>query len=193
MDKILGIIGSPRKNGNTDILVSQVLAGAKSAGAEIEALYLGDLDIHECNGCHACWRAQVCSKKDDMNPIYQKIAESDAFVFGTPVYWYGPTALMKAFIDRLVYFNCPENRPQIAGKTAGTVIPFEEESPETAELVVKFFEKSCAYLDITLGKQIVVPGVGRKGQVREKQDVLLSAYELGRSMFAHGNGTNENH
>lgn len=53
-----------------------------------------------------------------MNGFYQKIIDSDILVFGTPVYWYAPTAIMKAFIDRFVYFNCPENREKIRGKNS---------------------------------------------------------------------------
>jgi hypothetical protein len=108
--KVLGVVGSPRKNGNTHILVSRILEGAEKQGAAAETIFLNDLNIRECNGCHACWRGKRCSKKDDMRDIYPKIIESDVIVFGTPVYWYGPTALMKGFMDRFVYFNCPENR-----------------------------------------------------------------------------------
>ena len=53
-----------------------------------------------------------------MAEVLPRLAESDALIFGTPVYWYGPTALMKAFLDRFVYFNCPQNRPQMRGKGA---------------------------------------------------------------------------
>jgi len=79
-------------------LVSTILDGAKAEGADIETLFLGDLDIRECYGCHSCWKGRHCSKKDDMNVIYPKIIQSDIIIFGTPVYWYGPTALMKCFI-----------------------------------------------------------------------------------------------
>ena len=90
---ILGVVGSPRKRGNTHTLVSRILEGAAAEGAAAETLFLGDLDIRECDGCHICWKGRQCSKKDDMNKIYPKIIQSDIIVFGTPVYWYGPTAL----------------------------------------------------------------------------------------------------
>ena len=124
MKTILGVVGSPRRNGNTDVLVSHVLKGARAAGAQTETLYLGDLTIQECDGCHACWQGPVCPKRDDMDAVYPKIIASDAIIFGTPVYWYGPTALMKGLIDRFVYFNCPENRVKIRGKSAAIVVPF---------------------------------------------------------------------
>ncbi len=92
-----------------------------------------------------------------MNKIYPKIIQSDVIIFGMPVYWYGPTALMKCFIDRFVYFNCPENRAKIRGKSAVIAVPFEEESPKTAHLLVKFFKKSLQYLEMNLIGTVLVP------------------------------------
>jgi multimeric flavodoxin WrbA len=180
MARVLGIMGSPRRNGNTHILVDKVLEGARAAGAQTELLVLADLSIRECDGCLACWKDKDCSKADDMNAVYPRLAQSDVIVFGTPVYWYGPTALMKAFIDRFVYFNCPGNRPKVKGKPAILVVPFEEDNLETASLVVALFEKSLAYLEMTLAGQVIVPGVGRKGDVAAKTEAIQKAYELGR-------------
>jgi multimeric flavodoxin WrbA len=180
MQRVLGIMGSPRKNGNTHILVDKILEGARDAGATTEMLLLGDMTLRECDGCLACWKGRDCSKADDMNAVYPKLAASDVIVFGTPVYWYGPTALMKAFIDRFVYFNCPENRPQVRGKSALLAVPFEEDSLQTADLVIGLFEKSLAYLEMTLAGRIIVPGASRKGDVLAKTESLQQAYELGR-------------
>jgi len=182
MKKILGVVGSPRRNGNTHIIVSRILEGAKKGGAAVEILFLGDLTIAECDGCHVCWEGKGCSKNDDMNNIYQKIIESDVIIFGTPVYWYGPTALMKGFIDRFVYFNCPANREKIRAKSAVIAVPFEAENPETAAGVVSFFENSREYLQMKLVGKIIVPGVSRKGEILEKTDMLKEGYELGRRL-----------
>jgi len=180
MKRILGVVGSPRRNGNTLILVAKILEGAKTAGAATELLFLKELQIQQCDGCHACRQGKPCSKKDDMNRIYGKIISSDAIVFGTPVYWYGPTALMKAFLDRLVYFNCIENRVKIRGKSAVLAVPFEETKPETAALLVTFFEECFHYLEMKLTGKILVGGVSQKGDVRTKTDRLQEACELGR-------------
>jgi len=180
--KILGIMGSPRRNGNTHILVSSILEGAQSEGARGDILLLDDLTIQECNGCHCCWEGKGCSKDDDMNGVYPKIIESDGIVFGTPVYWYGPTALMKGFIDRFVYFNCPEHREKIRGKPAVLAVPFEEENPAAAVLLKAFFEKSLQYLEMNLIGTILVPGVSRKGEILEKKVQLQEGYELGRRL-----------
>jgi multimeric flavodoxin WrbA len=184
MTNILAIIGSPRKGGNTDILVSEIAAGAQASGAKVEILRLGDLTIEECNGCHACWHGKPCSKDDDMRAIYAQIAGADVLVFGTPVYWYGPTALMKAFIDRFVYFNCERHRPEIRGKQAVVAVVLEEDNEKTWRPVVEFFDNSLAYLEMKPAGTIVVPGVGAKGAIRDKPERLQEAYRLGATLRA---------
>ena len=186
--KILAVVGSPRRGGNTDILLSKIAEGARAGGAEVETIQLGGLQVRECDGCHACWRGRPCSKDDDMRAIYPKIAASDAIVFGTPVYWYGPTALMKGFIDRFVYFNCEANRPQVRGKKAVVAVVLEENREETWKPVVEFFERSLAYLEMALAGTIVVPGVGTKGAIRGKPEQLEEALRLGQRLAASAGG-----
>jgi multimeric flavodoxin WrbA len=182
MKKILAVVGSPRKNGNTHILVGKIAEGAKAKGTAVEELFLGELSIKECDGCHRCWKDGVCTKNDDMCGIYPKIAECDAIIFGTPVYWYGPTGLMKLFIDRFAYFNSSANRNKIKGKSAVIAVPFEEENPEAASPVVEFFEKSFAYLKMKLVGKILVPGVSEKGDILQKPEFLAEAYKLGQAL-----------
>lgn len=180
MKKMLGIIGSPRKKGNTDILVNKILDGAKEEGVEVETLFLNDLNIKECDGCHACWKNSQCSKKDDMNDIYPKIIENDIIIFGTPVYWYGPTALMKMFMDRFVYFNCPENRSKIKGKGAVLVVPFEEDNPAAVKPLLIFFDECFQYLGMKLLGKIIVPGITLRGEILKKDNYLKEAFDLGK-------------
>jgi len=179
MKRILGVVGSPRRDGNTHILVSRILEAAQEAGAQTDLLLLGGLTIRECDGCHACWKGKGCCKNDDMVELYPRITESDVIVFGTPVYWYGPTALMKAFLDRFVFFNSPENRRKIAGHGAVLAIPFEETTPETGALTVALFKKSFDYLQMRLLGQVLAPGVGDRGEILSKADILSEARRLG--------------
>ncbi len=190
MAKILAVGGSPRKGGNTDLLLSKIAEGAGAAGAEVELIRLGELQIRECDGCHACWKGRPCSKKDDMLAVYPKIAASDVIVFGTPVYWYGPTALMKMFIDRFVYFNNETNRPRVRGKRAAVAVVLEETHGQTWRPVVEFFEKSLTYLEMELAGTIVVPGVGNKGEILRHPERLLEAYRLG-SRLAGGSARDQ--
>ena len=175
-------MGSPRKNGNTHTLISKILESAQKEGADTKMIFLSDLIIKECDGCYSCWKGQKCGKNDDMNNIYPLIINSDVLIFGTPVYWFGPTALMKVFIDRLVYFNCPENRAKIKGKNAIIVVPFEDEDIETASPLLQMFEKSLEYLEVKLIERLIVPGVTKKGEVIEKADIMKTCYALGRKL-----------
>ncbi|OPY33156.1 MAG: Iron-sulfur flavoprotein [Methanomassiliicoccales archaeon PtaU1.Bin124] len=178
--RVLGIVGSPRHNGNTQILVEQILKGAEEEGAEVVTLELSHARIRECDGCNQCWKGDACVKNDDMNQYYLEIAHSDVIVFGTPVYWYGPSALMKGFLDRFVYFNCPENRPMVKGKRAILAVPFEENDLETADPLIRMFRKSLAYLEMELQEIILAPGVLNKGEVTKKRDIMEAAKAAGK-------------
>jgi len=180
MKKVLGVVGSPRKKGNTHVLVEKILEGAQSEGISTDIIFLNDLTIEECDGCHYCWKNEKCIKKDDMSKMYEKIIESDFIVFGTPVYWYGPTALMKGFIDRFVYFNGARNKKKIRDKSAIIAVPFEEENYETVAPVISFFEKSLNFLGVKLIGKIIAPGVTKRGEVKEKKEYMDKAYALGR-------------
>jgi len=177
--KALGIVGSPRRNGNTEILVSRILDSAGGHKADVDLIRLGDLTIRQCDGCHACWKTGRCAKDDDMQGLYPKLIDSDVVVLGTPVYWYGPTAIMKAFIDRLVYFNCPQNRERIRGHRAVLAIPFEDTTLQTADLLVRMLEKSLAYLEMELIGKILAPGAGERGDVLNQPEVLAACDRLG--------------
>ncbi len=176
---VLAIQGSPRVNGNTSCLLSQVLQGAAEAGSETQLVHLGGLTIRECDGCHACWRGRPCSKRDDLPPLLGMVVNSDVIVFGTPVYWYGPTALIKAFLDRFVFFNCPANRPLVRGKRAALVVPFEDTDEAAAAPLVQMFEASSRYLEMEWAGCLLVPGVGERGAVLQQPEQLQRARELG--------------
>ena len=182
MKKFLGIMGSPRKHGNTHAMVESVLAGAKAHGATTEIVFLGDLTIKECNGCHVCWTGKACTKNDDMQKLYAKIMDSDVIVFGTPVYWYGTTALMKAFIDRFVYFNCELNRGGVRNKNAVVVVPFEEEDLATADLVLELFRKSLEFLEMNFVGHLLAPGVKRREEVAENLKLMKQGLEMGERL-----------
>lgn len=177
-------MGSPRRGGNTHVLMKSVMEGCGSLGAETEIVELADLEISDCDGCQACWKGHECPKRDDMLEVYRMIEKSDAFVFGTPVYWYGPTGLMKLLIDRMVYFNCPENRMHIRGKNASYVIPFEELDLSTAKPVEEFFQRCFNYLELDFVEGIVVPGVNAKGEVSGMSEVMEMAYLLGQKIVS---------
>jgi hypothetical protein len=98
--RVLGIAGSPRKNGNTDTLLAEVMRGAASKGAETKMIYLRDLQISPCLHCDACLKAGICRIKDDMQSVYTDLQQADVIVLASPVQFTSVTAHMKAMIDR---------------------------------------------------------------------------------------------
>ena len=101
--KVCGIVGSPKKNGNVDMLVSQVLKGAESQGAKTFKIYLNDLGIKPCQSCGVDPHPKFCLFDDDMKAIYDALKSSDAVVLGSPVYFDTVSAQTKLMIDRC---NC---------------------------------------------------------------------------------------
>jgi len=104
--KVLGIVGSPHKEGTTDMLVSEVLRGAGDSGGEVQKINLVDKKIEYCRGCRECMKDVTipigkCAIKDDMSEILEDFREADHYVMGTPVYMMHVNARMKTFLERL--------------------------------------------------------------------------------------------
>lgn len=100
MVKIIGISGSPRREGNTLYLVEKALESAKKAGAEVELHNLGEMEIEPCNACDICKMTGECPKDDGINKILSKMQEADGFIIGSPVYFGNVTSQLKMLIDR---------------------------------------------------------------------------------------------
>jgi len=96
----LGISCSPRKEGNTSILLDRAIAGAKEAGALVETVNLRDLCFSPCIGCNGCFKTGQCVLQDDMQTLYQKVLTADRLIIAGPIFSMGLNAQGKAFIDR---------------------------------------------------------------------------------------------
>ena len=120
--KILGLNGSERKLGNTEILVKEALIGAEKEGAQVEMLRLTDYKVLPCDGLAPCvFGNSRCNLKDDFNFIIDKIFENDGLVLGTPCYILESTAIIKQFIDRAFSINF---RSKARGKPAVIIVPY---------------------------------------------------------------------
>ena len=126
--KVLGIMGSPRVGGNSDILLDDALSGAESAGASVEKIILDRMRISGCRDCRKCNETGLCVLKDDMPAIHGKIVEADALIHSVPVYFWSMTAQMKAYLDRWCVFFDEEWKwqkvyyPKMRGKRIGLVL-----------------------------------------------------------------------
>ena len=103
MIQILGIVGSPNRDGRTGQLVQKALGGAASAGAETDVMCLGEEDIKPCRGCKVqkCWEDGICKLDESAEPRNQRIKEADGVIFGAPVYFHDINGLAKDFIDKV--------------------------------------------------------------------------------------------
>jgi multimeric flavodoxin WrbA len=120
--KILGLNGSERKLGNTEILVKEALMGAEEEGAQVEMLRLTDYKVFPCDGLAPCVFGNTrCNLKDDFNFIVDKIFENDGVVLGTPCYILESTAIIKQLIDRAFSVNY---RSEARGKPATVIVPY---------------------------------------------------------------------
>ncbi len=117
--KVLALSLSPRRQGNTEVLLNEALAGARSEGAEVELYSVADKNIAPCDACGGCNQTGKCHIKDDMPEVYSRMLAADAIIFGTPVYFYNMTAQAKAVIDRSISLSQPEQ--SLANKVAGLV------------------------------------------------------------------------
>ncbi len=175
--QVLGIVGSPRLGGNTDSLVDEVLAGAEEAGASTEKIILNKLNIKPCQACNSCYKTGQCAQKDDMADLLDKMIQSDLWILGTPVYWWGPTAQFKAFLDRWYH---PKHQ-EFKGKRVILVIPLGGENERYARHTVGLLEDVFNYLNIELVETILAPGYNRRGEVRKNTDLITKAYNSARN------------
>lgn len=109
--KVLGIVGSPRKGGNTERLITEALAVIREEGMETEMIRLRDLRIEPCDGCQACRQLRRCHIEDDFALVFEKMVEANGFVVGSPVYFSGPTPNILALLHRAGYVSMAVGRP----------------------------------------------------------------------------------
>lgn len=117
--KILGVGGSPHKNGFSERLLNNALNGAEESGAEVNEVYLTDLEIKHCIGCdYPCWDEMVCSLDDDGLELRRKLSNHDALIFSVPVYFLSVNGLSKNFMDRMRYYG-DNGKPALSVLVAG--------------------------------------------------------------------------
>jgi len=189
--KIIGFGGSPRKNGNTDVILDAILKGARSCGADTEMILLRDHDIHSCVGCEQCRKNLTCTRfNDDMQQLYPKIEKASGLVLGSPTYNYNVTSMVKAFIDRFYcYYNFTDDRPRqyssrLAGQGRKAVVfaVCEQEDIEDMGFTLEAMEKPLNTLAYDIVGKLPIIGFFDRGIVAEDKRVLQSAFEAGQRL-----------
>ncbi|KYK37723.1 MAG: flavodoxin family protein [Theionarchaea archaeon] len=187
--KVCGIVGSPKKKGNVDLLVSKVLEGASSQGAETEKLYLNDMQIKPCQSCGKDPYPEYCRVDDDMKLIYAVLESFDSIVLGSPVYFDSVSAQTKLMIDRcncvMPYLSRPdgtyefERRIQKRKKGVFIAVAGLHQEFNTILTTVKGF---FHWGNIELTETILYAHEGGLGCVREDKAVMNHAFEVGSAL-----------
>jgi len=182
--KVLGIMGSPRIGGNSDILLDQALAGAKEAGAQVEKIVLDKKKISGCKDCKKCNETAQCVIKDDMPAIHQKILEADAVIHSCPVYFWSMASQMKTYLDRWCAFFDVNWRwhkvhyPKMKGKRIGLITVCGDPDVHTADPIVHSF-KSTAEMTKLNWLGAVMASASDRGEIAGNETAKKQAYELG--------------
>src|SRR5512136_1697777 len=185
--KVLGIMGSPRRQSNTEILLDKALEVARQAGAEVEKVSVAKLKIAPCLEIYACVKFGNCTINDDMQSLYNKLLEADHIVFASPIFFYGVTSQAKAVIDRcqalwarrhVLGMGKEDKRERrgafiSVGATRGTRLF------DGAVLTVKYF---FVAVGVKYTGDLLVRGIDNKGQIREHPTALEDAFRLGQEL-----------
>jgi len=118
--KIVGILGSPRKGGNTETLLDLALGEAEKKGVLTDKIALRDKSIAPCDGCEGCTETGKCVIEDDAQDIYQVMLESDGMIWATPVYFWSMSSQTKLLMDRTYALTFP--KLQLANKVGGLIL-----------------------------------------------------------------------
>jgi multimeric flavodoxin WrbA len=185
--KVLGIMGSPRIGGNTDLLLDEALKGAQAGGAETEKITVDRLKITACKEIYHCLEDGTCPLKDDMTPLYDKILSADAVIVATPIFFYTVSAQMLAFMSRcqalwarkywLKNLDIPVKRGGFiaVGATKGANLF------EGPKLTAKYFFKA---INTDYNQELLIRSVDKKGEIKDHPDYLKAAYELGKKLVS---------
>jgi multimeric flavodoxin WrbA len=193
MIKVLGIGGSPRKGGNSDILMKHLLKGAMGKDVVTEDIQLRDYQFQPCIGCERCRKDKQCTGLlDGMQLIYPKIREASGMILISPIYSYNVTALMKAFIDRLYsFYNFSDERPgywssQLAGQGRKAIIAAIGEQATHKEggmdSTLDTMRRSVVALGYEIIDELPVLGIFAKGKIKEYPKILKRAEVFGKKL-----------
>ncbi|HEY48504.1 MAG TPA: flavodoxin family protein [Dehalococcoidia bacterium] len=184
--KVLGIMGSPRIGGNTDLLLDEALRGAESQGADTEKIVVDKLKISPCREYYGCLRDGNCVISDDMDDIYLKLLEADLVIVASPMFFYGLTAQVKALIDRCQAlwarrYVLKQSPPDSTRKGAFIAVGATKGKQlfDGSKLTLKYFFEA---IGVDYADELLVRGVDKRGDIKKHPTALQDALELGKRL-----------
>ena len=178
--KAIGIVGSPRKNGNTEIITEHTLKAIEEEGIETELITLAGLNIQLCDVCDACASEETCPIDDNVFPIYQKMKAADAIILASPVYYGSATALMKALMERTGRISGSQGRIW-SGKVGGALVVARRAGKNFTLAQLNFWFQIQGF--IIPGSTYWNVAIGRgKGDVEEDKEGLKTVWNFGKNV-----------
>ncbi|WP_261788989.1 flavodoxin family protein [Methanosarcina siciliae] len=177
--KVLGLVGSPKIDGNTSRLVNAVLEGAAEKGAETVVYNIASLDIKGCDACGRCQEQGCCAINDDMQELYREIQTADVIVLGSPVYMWQVTAQTKLLLDRMTAFLRPNFSSRLEHKKL--ILVFSQ-GIQDRDAFKPYFEYTAGllyYLGFDVLDTLIAAGTD-KLEVAFRPRLLENAKDLGR-------------
>ncbi|MFH1522658.1 MAG: flavodoxin family protein [Patescibacteria group bacterium] len=181
--KIKIFIASPRKKGNTELLVDSLIKGVKleDKKVEIEKIFLNDMNIKLCQGLEKCRKTGKCPINDDCQVLFKKIKEAEVVVLASPNYWASYTAQLKIFLDRWGVFLTEDYQSRIEGKKMVLVAVCGNSNIEHAEYVIKDMKKAFSSLKLNIIGELKA-SANKKGAVLKNKKILKKAFALGKKL-----------
>ncbi len=179
MVKLLGIVGSPRKGGNTEIIIREALKAAEQEGVETELIHIVDFSLKPCDACRVCFETRNCVIEDDVEKIFDKMVEADGIIVGSPVYFQNVNAQTKTFIDRVGYLNIARERKPFRNKIGGAVAVARRSGLTNALSQILLFFNGARMTAAAPGVRVLAR---EKGEAIKDTEGLEHAKELGKSI-----------
>lgn len=177
---ILVITGSPRKNGNTDMLAEAFAKGARAKGHTV-TLFNATKKVGGCKACDTCWsKGQACSFTDGFTDLEPLLEKADTVVFATPMYWFGFSAQIKAAIDRIYAYISPNTLRPLKISESALIVCAGDTDMHVFDGIVPTFEIMTQYMKWRNAGVLTVAGAMDKGDV-QKSDALERAEKFGMS------------
>ena len=188
--KVIIALGSPREKGNSTTLAHRVADGAREAGADVELFYLHGMDIKFCDGCDTCRKenSKGCHIQDDMQALYPKLRQADAWVIASPIYFFTVSAQTKLFMDRWEAFTGPILSSQdniYKDKRIGIILTYGASDPFNSGAInaIRTFQDAFAYIGPPI-VDIVYGSASEAGEIGNNQELMDKAYSLGKKLGA---------
>lgn len=184
--KVLVVLGSPRKKGNSSILAEHIAKGARMAGAKVQTIFLHDMDISPCRSCYACQKpgSRGCSIKDDMQKIYEIMLGAHAWVIASPVYWFNMSAQTKIWMDRCFALPAHGTDP-FSGKRIAIAMSYGGDDPFDSGCVnaLRTFQDAFGFVGANIVGMVYGSAMGA-GEIKASKDLLAKAEELGEKLIS---------